>query len=136
MSVYRLFVGIAVSHNARDLENGDFPKGKCIFSQNLIFRNRCPKVSKLNPKTIIRMAKELQKPMKFGSCNVIKNSLKHWRFSNSKSGKSMKITLPKTLFFSLAFCNGFGWVWTGFWEGFGKGFGIFLASLGPLLAAF
>ena len=48
----------------------------------------------------------------------------------------MKITLPKIMFFSLAFFNGFGWVWGGFWECFGRGFGIFLASLGPLLASF
>ena len=48
----------------------------------------------------------------------------------------MTNTLLKTQFFSLAFFNhfweGLGGVWGGFW----KGFGVFLASIGSLLASF
>ena len=38
---------LLVFHNARNLKNSDFTQGKCIFLENLIFRDRCSKVSKM-----------------------------------------------------------------------------------------
>ena len=65
-----------------------------------------------------------------------KNSCESWWFSKSKSRKSVKQMVPKTLFFSVVCLNrfwiGLGSVWGRFWGRFGS----FLASLGPLLASF
>ena len=66
----------------------------------------------------------------------IKNSLKNRWFWRSKLKRIVKKTLPKTMYFSHAFFNGFwgglGRVWGGFWEGFGGP----LASLGAFLSLF
>ena len=47
MSSHDLLVERDVFDNAGNPKNIDFPQGKCIFLQNLIFRIRCEDVSKM-----------------------------------------------------------------------------------------
>ena len=52
MSSHDLFVERDVFDNAGNPKNIDFPKGKCIFLQNLIFRVRFEQVSKMIQKVM------------------------------------------------------------------------------------
>ena len=52
MSSHDLFVERHVFHKAGNPENIDFPWGKCIFLQNLIFRVRCKQVAKIIQKAM------------------------------------------------------------------------------------
>ena len=104
--------------NARNFKNSDYVCGKCIFLENLIFRDRCSKVSETSQKTMGWEGERASKINEIWMLDRDRKSLKNKWFSLPKSRKREKNSLRKTLFFSFVFCNRF-WVGLGrVWEGF------------------
>ena len=80
MSSHDLFVERHVFHNAGNPKNVDFPLGKYIFLQNLIFRVRCEQVSKIIQKVMDWEGERVPKIGEIWMLARIENQLKNVGF--------------------------------------------------------
>ena len=80
MSSHDLFVERDVFDSAGNPKNIDFPKGKYIFLQNLIFRVRCEQVSKMIQKVMDWEGERVPQINEIWMLACMKKSLKNWWF--------------------------------------------------------
>ena len=87
ISFYCLFSEFVVFLNVRNLENSDFPQGKYIFLQNILFHDRSLKVPKMSQKVMDWGRRKGPKNHRSLDASTYRKSIKNWWISKSKFRK-------------------------------------------------